>query len=168
VDDTTLHPNLAKSAAAYDELHERLVRGLIRPEAASKEAAELIARDDEGVCWRIDPAIGGWVRKTLDGHWVADTPPSYGLATATPHDLTPNSRAFHPERYVELSGAADATRPITSYYDGGIRAVPRTRRGGLWILVIVVALGLGVLWWHEDHLGGPVTSPPAVTTTTTG
>jgi hypothetical protein len=167
VDETTLHPNLAKSAAAYDELHERLERGQVSSSAAIKEAAELIARDDEGVRWRIDPTVGGWTRETLDGAWVVDTPPSYGLATTTPHDLTPNSRAFHPERYVELGGVDEETRPLTSYYDGGNVAAPRTRKGGLWILVAVLVLAAGGLWWHEDHLAAPVT-PTTVTTTTIG
>lgn len=167
MDETTLHPNLAKSAAAYDELHERLERGQVSSSAAIKEAAELIARDDEGVRWRIDPTVGGWTRETLDGAWVVDTPPSYGLATTTPHDLTPNSRAFHPERYVELGGVDEETRPLTSYYDGGNVAAPRTRKGGLWILVAVLVLAAGGLWWHEDHLAAPVT-PTTVTTTTIG
>ena len=87
----SLHPNLARLAASYDQLVTACNRGEIEPAAAIARMSELTARDDNGVLWRLSAATGTWQRATIAGAWVADTPPAWGLATPTAHDLTPES-----------------------------------------------------------------------------
>ena len=67
MNEPTLHPNLAKLAAAYDEILDRIARGQVTSVAARAEIAQLEARDDQGVRWNIDPDTGEWVRKTALG-----------------------------------------------------------------------------------------------------
>ena len=85
----SLHPNLARIAAAYDQLTLSCSRGEVDLASVHTRIAELVARDDEGVMWRLDPESGGWLRATLSGTWVPGSPPTWGLATPTAHDLTP-------------------------------------------------------------------------------
>lgn len=71
-----LHPNLAKLAAAYDEIFLRWSCGQIDAAEARMEILALQARDDDGILWSIDPESGAWLRRTLGGELVRDTPPS--------------------------------------------------------------------------------------------
>jgi len=48
---------------------------------------KLAARDDLGVEWSIDPDSGEWRYLSKDGVFIKATPPSWGLASATPKDL---------------------------------------------------------------------------------
>ena len=93
-----LHPNLARIGAAYDQVQARAARGEISAAQARAEIMHLVARDDEGVLWSIDASSGNWMRRTISGELVFDTPPTYGLATPTAHDLTRRpTGAFNPD-----------------------------------------------------------------------
>jgi hypothetical protein len=93
-----LHPNLARIGAAYDQVQARAARGEISASQARAEIMHLVARDDEGVLWSIDPSSGNWMRRTIAGELVFDTPPTYGVATPTAHDLTRSpTGVFNPD-----------------------------------------------------------------------
>jgi hypothetical protein len=78
-----LHPNLARIAAAYDDVHRRYGIRQLSAADAKAEILALQARDDDGIIWRISPEDGTWLRKTRDGRWEQGTPPRSGLATPT-------------------------------------------------------------------------------------
>jgi hypothetical protein len=93
-----LHPNLARIGAAYDQVQARASRGEISATQARAEIMHLVARDDEGVLWSIDPSSGNWMRRTITGELVFDTPPTYGVATPTAHDLSRSpTGVFNPD-----------------------------------------------------------------------
>lgn len=108
----TLHPNLAKLAAAYDEIVERLGRHQITVAAARIEISQLEARDDQGVRWSIDPDSGEWTRKTATGDLEYDpNPPTYGYETPDAHTYTPNSKTFDPSTRLQTM-AVDPTMEL--------------------------------------------------------
>lgn len=105
----TLHPNLAKIAAAYDDIIERSSRRQITPSQARSLIAQLEARDDDGVRWSIDPDSGQWVRKTAFGDAEFDAaPPTSGYRTFDAHDLDPNSSAFNPADRLTFQAVSEA------------------------------------------------------------
>lgn len=105
-----LHPNLARIAAAYDEVQARASRGEISAVQARAEIMHLVARDDEGVLWSIDPSSGQWLRRTISGTLTPDTPPSYGVATPTAHGLTRRpTGVFNPDSRLLLSDVDEAS-----------------------------------------------------------
>lgn len=116
-----LHPNLARLAAAYDEIVGRWSSGVIDTPRARAEIAALVARDDEGVLWSIDPATGNWLRRTLNGDLVEGTPPSYGLATPTAHDVSNNQLAFNPDHNVSYHEVTDELLTSPSTLSGATR-----------------------------------------------
>ena len=89
MDASTLHPNLAVLAARYDDVADQARRGLLDPAEAHRRIAVLEARDDAGTRWRIDPASGAWERLSVARGWELATPPTFGLATPTPLDVSP-------------------------------------------------------------------------------
>lgn len=94
----TLHPNLARVAASYDWVLTQHRRGELSQDAALERLSELVARDDQGVQWSINPVSGNWQRKERSGRWVEDAPPAFGLRTPSPHDFRHASDAtFNPE-----------------------------------------------------------------------
>lgn len=97
-----LHPNLARLAAAYDNVIERYSRREINPNQARSDILALVARDDNGVQWSIDPDSGDWCYRNLKGQLVVGDPPSYGLATPTAHDLSRNPNAFNPDTKIQF------------------------------------------------------------------
>lgn len=105
-----LHPNLARIAAAYDEVQARASRGEISVTQAKAEVMHLVARDDEGVLWSIDPSSGQWLRRTLAGKLELDTPPTYGVATPTAHDLTRRpTGVFNPDSRILFSDVDESS-----------------------------------------------------------
>lgn len=120
-----LHPNLAKLAAAYDDIFLRWSRGQIDAAMARGEILSLQARDDDGILWSIDPESGAWLRRTLGGDFVQDTPPSYGLATPTPHDLSNNPQAFDPGSVVNMQRVDDEILYAPSTLTGSTRRIGR-------------------------------------------
>lgn len=123
-----LHPNLARIAAAYDQICAQYANGQLDAEEANRRITALAARDDNGVIWTIDPASGAWVYRTIDGQLVAGTPPMSGFATPSPFDVTrnpqgpnPNDRlaTFEVDDPITPPGAlAGTTRPEIAHLPG--------------------------------------------------
>ena len=91
MNEPTLHPNLAKLAAAYDEILDRIARGQVTSVAARAEIAQLEARDDQGVRWNIDPDTGEWVRTCTIVTTDATTAMMFGWQRTRPDPVTPTS-----------------------------------------------------------------------------
>jgi hypothetical protein len=85
--DRALHPNLARVAAAYDEILVEFNRGVIPPQEARRRVLALVARDDNGLEWSIDPESGQWRYRTHWGDLILADPPAYGVVGLTPHAL---------------------------------------------------------------------------------
>jgi hypothetical protein len=119
---SSLHPNLARIAAAYDEICERVARRQITPEEARAEIAQLEARDDEGVRWSLHPDTGTWVRRTAFGDLEFDAaPPAAGYPTMDAFSFTGdvNPAAFDPTTRVTKYAVEDTPVP------GGLRGATR-------------------------------------------
>lgn len=163
----SLHPNLARIAAAYDLIQLRFDSGELDAVAARAEMANLMARDDHGVSWRIHPDTGQWERQTLQGRWVADRPPTWGLATMHTHDVVVESRTPDPSVFVNRQRVDEARTLGADPLAGASRRAAPDQRGARklwrsWTLrtrVVVVALVVGGLALLGGSLaGGP---PPA-------
>lgn len=130
-----LHPNLARIAASYDDVQARASRGEISVDQARSEVSLLVARDDEGVMWSIDPSSGQWMRRTLSGQVVPDSPPTYGVATPTAHDLTMRpSGSFDPNSRLVFSDVDERALLGESSLRGATRREPQVEAasgGGL-------------------------------------
>lgn len=146
-----LHPNLARIAAAYDDIHRRYGLRQLSADDAKAEILALQARDDDGVIWRISPNDGSWLRRTRDGQWVRGTPPPAGLATPTAHDLSRDPRVFNPDRNIAFRRVADqidgihgATRQLTDRSDAASNG--RRWQTVTWLVVaVMVAVGWRLL-----------------------
>lgn len=120
-----LHPNLAKIAATYDQICERLARGELTPAKARAEIAQLEARDDEGVRWSLHPDTGTWVRKTAFGDVEFDaSPPTHGFAGFDAFDLSPNTTAFNPRDRLTYQRVVDSQPSPGSLYGATRHASP--------------------------------------------
>lgn len=101
MDPAPLHPNLARVAALYDQVTAEWASGRITLDEARSRLSDLVARDDQGAQWRIDPGTGNWCRLSLDGHWQAADPPTFGLATPDGWDLSGGIDPFaDPRRHI--------------------------------------------------------------------
>jgi hypothetical protein len=85
--DRPLHPNLARIAAAYDDVMSEFRAGRILPAEARRRVLTLIARDDNGLEWSLNPDTGGWQYRNQFGEMTSANPPAYGVAGFTPTDL---------------------------------------------------------------------------------
>lgn len=166
-----LHPNLARLAASYDEIFERWSLGRIDAAQARTEICALVARDDEGILWSIDPDTGEWLRRTVAGNLVKSTPPAYGLATPTPHDLSRNQESFNPDTRVEFQAVSDELLFAPSSLAGATRRVPRTdpqepeqNRKFLAVLLVLLAAVLGLLVYKSVSQDESPQTPGVVTT----
>ncbi len=145
-----LHPNLARIAAAHAAVRANLNSGRISTSEARAQVAALVARDDQGILWSVDYATGVWMRRTRTGQLVADTPPSYGLATPTPFDVsTPASGVRNPDGQItrvpvvneltwapnQLAGATRMPRDVAH-----VAAAQRAERAGRMLLVSALAV----------------------------
>lgn len=83
----SLHPNLARVAAEYDEVLLAFQQGRIAPNEARRRIMALVARDDNGLEWSIDAETGKWRYRTHFGSFALGDPPAYGVLAPTPHDL---------------------------------------------------------------------------------
>jgi hypothetical protein len=118
----TLHPNLAKLAAAYDMILERLDRQQVTPIAARAEIAQLEARDDAGVRWSIDPDSGEWIRKTAFGDVEFDPrPPVSGYMTPDAFDYTQTPEVFDPTSRLSMAPVNDSLNAGPSGLSGATR-----------------------------------------------
>jgi hypothetical protein len=178
----SLHPNLARIAAAYDHIVERFRRGELTPLAARAEILALAARDDEGTIWSIDPDTGAWLRRTVLGDVVPDTPPTYGLPTVTPFDLSHNPGAFNPDERIHFAPVDESTMLAPNSFRGATRrtvvaarrswvTVPawaRQRRTHL-VAVVITVVVLAFAWSHVENpeqiiapLPGPIVQVPSI------
>jgi hypothetical protein len=85
--DRPLHPNLAQIAAAYDDVMQSYRAGLLSPAEARRRVLTLIARDDNGLEWSLNPDTGDWQYRSQFGDMVTANPPSYGVVGFTPADI---------------------------------------------------------------------------------
>lgn len=115
----SLHPNLARLAAAYDQVLEQLNAGLITSSQARAKIEALEARDDQGVRWSIDPNTGDFVRRTAFGELEFGTPPGFGVSTPDAFSVSDPDRDDNPNLRLSVSqvgtfdapaGMAGATR----------------------------------------------------------
>lgn len=83
-----LHPNLARIAVAYQDLVQSFAFGRIDSTQASVQARELVARDDDGTMWTINPRDGGWLRCSVFGEWAPGEPPTSGFSTLSAWGLS--------------------------------------------------------------------------------
>lgn len=103
-----LHPNIARIAAAYDMIIDRMSSGQLTPTQARAQVEQLEARDDQGVRWSIDPDSGLFIRKTLMGDTQFDTPPVYGVQTDDAYSYSQTrGSAQDPNTRVEMFNAPD-------------------------------------------------------------
>jgi len=104
--------------------------GLLSAPQSLARIEALTARDDNGVEWSIDPENGDWRYTTREGGFAYAEPPSWGLATLTPHDLGSGSK--DPDARITLyevdqtlqSGLTGATRRSLPTVQGNSRAFP--------------------------------------------
>lgn len=139
-----LHPNLARLAAAYDDIFVRWSRGTIDAAQARVEIGALVARDDDGILWSIDPDSGQWLRRTVSGSLIPSEPPTYGLATPTPHDLSNGAGSFNPDAFVHMQPIDDELLHAPSTLVGSTRRtlIADTGRGQRWSGKKILALAL--------------------------
>lgn len=84
---TPLHPNLARLAAAYDQIVSDHQSGRLGSREARGRIAALVGRDDTGLLWAINPDSGRWGYRNLRGELVEADPPRFGIASPSPSDL---------------------------------------------------------------------------------
>jgi hypothetical protein len=152
----TLHPNLARIAASYDLIVERFRRGEMSAQEADTHIRSLVARDDDGVVWSIDPSSGAWLRETVSGEQVPDTPPAYGVVTVTPFDVSDPQGVYNPDHRVRFAPVDEARlvgegslRGSTRYRDPRPQLAGLGRRrllvGAAWAALALSSLGLLLL-----------------------
>jgi hypothetical protein len=159
-----LHPNLARLAASYDEIFERFSLNRLNAAQARVEISALVARDDDGILWSIDPDSGQWLRRAISGKLVPSTPPTYGLATATAHDMSQSSNAFNPDSRVAFVRVDEDLLHAPSSLSGATRrplaaAPPRAAVVGSrqlrWIAAVCAVAVVVGLWSLTRPDGGP-------------
>lgn len=144
----SLHPNLARLAAAYDDVMERYQRRMLTAGQARDRILALVARDDNGVQWSISPDSGRWQYRNARGDLVDGEPPAFGVATHTAHDVADNPDAFNPDHRIAFYEVDQTLLSAPGALPGStlLSAAPRTRRWpqvaalvGLLVVVAVVA-----------------------------
>lgn len=149
---SALHPNLARIAAAYDEIIMAFGSGLVSAPQARARIEALTARDDNGVEWSIDPDNGDWRYMTRDGRFEYADPPTWGLATLTPHDLGSGSKdpdtriSFYEVDQALQTGLAGATRRNIPTPEAKVSWRPGAVFGTAAIVAaVIIAFVLGML-----------------------
>jgi len=87
-----LHPNLARLAAAYDQIVEEHRSRKISSREARGRISALMGRDDTGLLWAINPDSGKWSFRNLRGDLVEAEPPRFGIASPKPSDIGSSSQ----------------------------------------------------------------------------
>lgn len=163
-----LHPNLARLAAAYDEIIERFSNRQLSPTQARSEIMRLIARDDNGVQWSIDPDSGEWRYRNFSGDLVVSDPPAYGLSTPTAHEFSRNPNAFNPDSridfqevdesllYAPTSLAGSTRRPSEDSTRTGLLS---TTKGRAAVALAALVVALGALLATNGGLPGTTPEP---------
>lgn len=107
-----LHPNLARIAVSYQELAKNYANGVIDAATATVRSRELVARDDAGVMWTINPRDGGWLRCLHNGTWVPGEPPRQGFANLTPWQINGDFGPDYGLSYTERDSSSAVTWQI--------------------------------------------------------
>lgn len=107
-----LHPNLARIAVSYQNLAKSCANGSIDAATATVRARELVARDDAGVMWTINPRDGGWLRCLHNGTWVPGDPPRDGFANLTPWQIYGTGGLDNSLIYSQVADGTKATWQI--------------------------------------------------------
>jgi hypothetical protein len=144
--DRPLHPNLAQIAAAYDDVMQSFRAGLLSPVEARRRVLTLVARDDNGLEWSINPDTGQWQYRSHFGELVSANPPAYGVVGFSPADIGGGEPAEGRVALYEIDQR-------TLYTPGQLRGATMlgerpagARRGPRRVLVIAAAvLGAGLL-----------------------
>lgn len=98
--DSTLHPALARIAASYDEIVLEFQQGRLTAPESRRRIMSLVARDDNGVEWSIDPDSGRWRYRTTWGEFAYADPPGFGMVPVTAHDLGAGSGRHLDDRVI--------------------------------------------------------------------
>jgi len=85
-----LHPNLATLAMQYDEIMDNFKKGRIKKEKTFSLLNNLIARDDNGCIWHINPSSGAWEYRNVQGKFIPSEPPTFGYKNINVKDFYPN------------------------------------------------------------------------------
>lgn len=109
--DENLHPNLARMAAAYDQIIEQLDAGMITATQARSRIDQLEAKDDQGTRWSIDPESGDFVRRTAFGELEFGTPPAFGVASLDAFTISDPDRDDNPALRLDTQQVSTFTSP---------------------------------------------------------
>lgn len=136
-----LHPDLARVAVAYDDIVERHSRGAITAAEAQRAIDSLVARDDNGVQWKVDSLTGRWKFKDASGSYSFGQPPESGLAGLTPWQLGAGHGADPDDRIL--------MQEISSPAAGGESRSGRAGSSRAWLaaLLLLLAVAAFVLLW---------------------
>jgi hypothetical protein len=171
MDNEQLHPNLARIAATYDDLFEQYSRNQLSAAEAKARIRTLVARDDHGIEWSLNPEDRSWYRRTVHGQWIKDTPPTVGVATWNGWDISGHDPMSDPRYRVEetptdprLITNTDALRGSTARM---VRnhpdpdPVPRSTERSRWILTgVLVAITVVVTVWFFTAWNSPLRENP--------
>jgi len=89
-----IHPNLARIASIYDEVVLAQRGGRISETEAYSRIGNLVAKDDFGTEWSIDPHTGGWRYRDKWGDYYYAQPPEYGIVGAVPYDMQSGTTTY--------------------------------------------------------------------------
>jgi hypothetical protein len=144
--DRPLNPNLARIAAAYDDVMASYRAGQITPQEARRRVLALVARDDNGLEWSINPDTGRWQYRSQFGEYVTAEPPAFGVAGFTPADLGAGNRNDDRITLIEVDQSAlsspGSLRGSTMF---GAAPAPRHRRRSLVLLAAGAMLLVGLV-----------------------
>jgi len=104
------HPALARLAAQHDEVIREMREGRLTPAEARRRVKMLVARDDTGVEWSIDPDTGAWRYRDRSGTFAYGEPPAIGDRGSEPSDVGSAGRRAGWDR-VHLHEVPDHVRP---------------------------------------------------------
>lgn len=136
------HPALARMAAQYDEVMMELRSGLLSDAEARRKVVMLVARDDVGVEWSIDPDTGSWRFRNQSGGFSYASPPALGSMPKLPSDVGSSGFRAGSDR-VSMFEVPDELAP---------RALPgkaesQPRQGEPVLLMVLAALLSGLAVW---------------------
>jgi len=112
----SLHPNLARIAAEYDEVVKNFKNGMLTQSEARRRVLALTARDDEGLEWSFDPDTGMWRYQNKWGDYVLSDPPLAGVMGLAPEDIGASGGRTQDERISFIPIGASQM-----YTNGGLR-----------------------------------------------
>lgn len=162
-----LHPDLARIAERYQRIRSQQLQGQMSAARAAQALAELVARDDTGTMWQINPRDGGWMYLGRDGRWKPGEPPKSGLATATAFSLDRAAghapRWDNPDHAITWTEPQDVTDPWALAVHGDRPTRTYTRPRWLYPLLVTVAVAAAAWLMLGDRDGAREEAPPVST-----